>query len=475
MKRARFGGITLAIAVIAVVAFTKWPRAEKAQTAARELKTATVEPASFDVSLAINGVVEAAKSDPIVNESRQTQIVWVLTDGASVKAGDLIMTLNDAQLKKEVADQERQDAEAADRARTELAEGTRRVQNAKAGLEKAKDDLKLAQVQGTAAIEKAQAELGFMQKELELAQGQYDKRKRLADEHLMPLTQVEQAADEARQKEFGRQKAERELERAKQDAATSEQVRQLGIGKAKLELASAESAFAQSQADSARSQRMRTEKLEEARQQLADTEVRAPSAGMLLLGRTWEDGERALRVGDQVHEGMRIANIIDPTQMRVRCDINESDIERVEVDQRALVQISAIGDTQLRGTVKTIDNLAREREIWEGGTPGKQVFAAAVVLTDSDKRIRPGMGAAVQITLEKANKGLAVPVEAVFTKKGKPGVYKRQADGYVEVPVTVIQRNEMTAAVSGNLKPDDTVACERPPAEMMAGAKERKK
>jgi cobalt-zinc-cadmium efflux system membrane fusion protein len=342
-------------------------------------------------------------------------------------------------------------------------------------VDKANGDLKLAQEQNKAAIEKAQAELDFMLKEVDVAQGQLDKRKRLSDEKLMPLAQLEQAQDELRSKQFGVEKGKRGLEQAKKDAKANEKFKQLDIRKAEIELASAESALAQTKAENARSRAVRTLKLDEARDQLAGTVVKASGAGMLLVERRWEDGLRPFRVGDEVNEGQRLASIIDPSKMRVKCDISEGDIERVKAGQRALVQVAAIGNRTFHGTVKNIDNLARERGWWESGTAGKQVFSAVLDLSDVDTRLRPGMGAAVQILLEKADKGLAVPVEALFAKDGKPYVYRRASDGYREAPVKIIQRNEMSAAVSGDLKSGDTVACDRPPADMMAGAKERRK
>jgi HlyD family secretion protein len=385
------------------------------------------------------------------------------------------MRLNDAELKKTVTNQEQQDAQAADKARTDIAEGTKRIQNAKAGVEKAKGDLKLAQEQNKAAIEKAQAEIDFMQKEVDLAQGQLDKRKRLSDEKLMPLTQLEQAQDELRSKQFGFERAKRGLSQAKKDADANEKIKQLDIRKAEIELASAESALAQTKAEVARAQSVRTLKLNEARDQLEGTVVKASAAGMLLVERRWDDGLRPFRVGDEVHENQRLASIIDPAKMRVKCDISEGDIERVKSGQMALVQVAAIGGRAFHGMVKNIDNLARERGWWEGGTPGKQVFSAMMDLSDVDTRLRPGMGATVQILLEKADKGLAVPIEALFAKDGKPYVYRLTSDGYRDVPVKIIQRNEMTAAVSGDLKSGDTVACDRPPAGMKAGAKEHHK
>jgi multidrug efflux pump subunit AcrA (membrane-fusion protein) len=472
MNRTRTGAVTLAVVVLGAAAFAKWPRSEKVTAAGSTIPTAIVKPASFDVALSVIGVVDAAKAVPVVNEAPRTQIVWMETDGKTVKPGDVIMRLNDAEMKKTVTDQEQQDAQAVDKAKTDVAEGTKRIQNAKAGVEKAKGDLKLAQEQNKAAIEKAQAEIDFMQKEVELAQGQFDKRKQLCSEKLMPLTQLEQAQDELRGKQFGLEKAKRALDQAKTDADATEKVKQLDIRKAEIEQASAESALAQTKAENARSQSVRTLKLDEARDQLAGTVVKVSAAGMLLVEQRWDDGMRPFRVGDEVYEGARLASIIDPAKMRVKCDISEGDIERVKSGQMAVVQVAAIGGRTLHGTVKNIDNLARERGWWEGGTPGKRVFSAMIDLSDGDTRLRPGMGATVQILLEKADTGLAVPIEALFARDGKPYVYHQTSDGYREVPVKIIQRNEMTAAVSGNLKSGDTVACDQPPAGMRAGAKE---
>jgi len=463
VKRLWIAAILFALLVAVVIALTKWPKARNSNLAAQQLRTAAVEPASFEVTLAVSGVVDAAKFYPIVNESSETQIIWLLTDGTPVKFGDLIIKLNEAKLKKEVGDQERQDAEAAERSRAEIAEARKRVQNANSSQQKAQDDLKLAQVEGNAAIEKANAEIEFMQKELELAQGQLDKRKRLADERLMPLSQVEEAADQARAKQFGLEKAKRELERAKQEAEATERIKQLDMHKAGLELTLAESALARSQAEAIRSQRARTDKLEDARRQLAQAEVRAPFAGTLLLERTWDDGMRTLRVGDRVHEGQRIANIVDLGQMRVKCDISEGDIEHVKPGQEARIRVAAIGDRELLGTVQNIDNLAKERGWWEGGTPGKQIFGATIALSSRDKRLRPGMSASVQIVLARADQGLGVPLDAVFESRGRPVVYRLEADGYREVPVKLLQRNDMMAAVTGSLKARDKVACDRPP------------
>jgi HlyD family secretion protein len=474
MKRTRVTAVAVLGIVAAGVAVAKWPRTE-AVSAGPSVPTAAVKATSFDVVLRLSGVLQAAKAAPIVNWAQQTQIVWVLPDGARVKPGDVVMKTNVANAKKEAAEAERQAADATEQGRTQIEEARRRLQNATTGLQKAKDDLRLVQLQSQAAIEKAAADVDFNQEEVNVAKGEQAKYERLAADHLVPASRLDTTGDEVRRKDFALAKAQRDLAQAKQDAEANEKVKQLEVDKAQLELESAEAGLKQMQADIDRARALQGIRLEEANQQVEDCEIHSDLAGMLLLETTWEMGERKLRVGDQIWEGQRVASIIDPRKMLVQCDVSEADISRVRVGQSGTVRVPAIGNKVLQGTVQSIDNLAQERFIWEGGTPGKRVFNVVLTLTDGDERLRPGMSGTVEIAVDEARQCLAVPAESLFEKGGKAIVYCQRRDGFEEVPVKVTRRSEMEAAVECSLKPGEKVACERPPAACLATAKGRKR
>jgi HlyD family secretion protein len=158
--------------------------------------------------------------------------------------------------------------------------------------------------------------------------------------------------------------------------------------------------------------------------------------------------------------------------MLVRCDINEADIEQVEVGQPAKVRVPALGDIVLDGQVDAIDNLARQRAPWEGGVPGKRVFAALVELTDEDPRLRPGMGAAIEIVLEHVAEGVAVPLEALFAGDDGYVVHHVEEETHRSVPVEVGKRNNRFAVVEGELEVGQLVACEQPHAHLSAAGAE---
>jgi HlyD family secretion protein len=215
-------------------------------------------------------------------------------------------------------------------------------------------------------------------------------------------------------------------------------------------------------ADQATNQATRGERLADLQKRLTGTQIIASAVGMLLLDSTWEEQRRPLRVGDRVDEGQVVANIIDPKNMRVSCDINAGDIERVKTGQKVYIRVPALGNKVVQGKIQAIGNLAREQSMWEGGTPGKQVFTAIIEVTSKEQRLRPGMSATVEILLAETKKSTLVPIEAVFPKGKGQCVYILRKGRYYETPVHIVSRNEIQASVTGSLHAGTRVACERP-------------
>ncbi len=468
--------VALSVVVLAALgtAAAKWPHPPKA-VETKPLRTAPVRRESFDVTLRVPGVLEAAKAEPIVPAVQQTQISWIAEEGTLVKPGDIIVKLNASHVTKQLTEQERQTADAAQQERTAGEDAQRRVQNAKVALEKTQRDLVLTQSQGTASVERATAQLHFSEEELKRAQSEHARKQRLADEHLLPLSQLESSADQLRSQQFQLETAQRDLAKATREAEVNEQVKKLDLRKAELEVQSAEAAQRQAQAEATRAQADRQLQLEDVQKQVAGAEIRAKSAGMLLLEMYYGGGEgHKYRAGDQANEGQKIGRIIDPGNMRVTSDVGESDIAQVRLGQPGLVRVEAIGNTVLPGEVMAVANISRERQFWEGGTT-KRIFSVKLQLKDNDARLRPGMSASVEIVLARAKAELSVPAEAVFREGNKEVVYRARGRAFEAVPVTVLRRSEMTAAVKGSLREGDQVARQRPAAAQLVGAKERRR
>jgi HlyD family secretion protein len=464
--------VVLLVAGAGVWAWAKWHKPAPKQIQTRKLITAPVHKGSLEVTLRVQGVIFAAENIQIICQVPNTQVTWALTDGTTVKAGDTIITLNDTPLKKSLTDQETQNADAEETARNTLANAARTLQNAKTALVRAKEDLRLQQMQSKASSESAQADLDFQKEAVNVAEGNYERYKRLYEEHLVRKDEVDGQAEEVRKATFGLEKSLRDFERRKKDIETGEKLKQLSIEKAELEVKTAEADLAQTVSNLEQERTTRQEKLAEVKAQLNNVIIKTSTSGMLQLDQVWSRSsmsQHALMVGDSVNEGQQIASIIDPTRLQVACNINETDIERVAPNQKVIVRVPAIGGEVLYGNLSSVDNLAREMDVWEGGLPGKRTFSAAVKFSKGDKRLRPGMGATIEIVVKTKHDGLSVPIEAVFSDHGKNYVYCYRGQNYCRTEVKPGLRDELSICVEGMLSPKDRVACERPPANLLAG------
>jgi len=463
--------IALGICVIMVLvgaSLVMHARTKEAKKPTKLLRTTEVMPAVFNITLRVPGVIEAAKSTSINNWVLETQVVWIMPDGSRVKEGDIIMRLDPVVQQKKLNDLEKSKAEQEKNEQANITNAEQRERNSIKALEKSKEDFKMVELESSRDIEKAEAEIAFLQKEVELAQALHDKKRRLADEKLMARMEVDAASDDLRRRQFDLAKAIQKLAQNKRDAENRVESKKFDLKKAELDMALAKSALVQTKLQVQRTQATRQKQLKDLEEQIANCVVKANANGLLLVGQTWSEGERVLRIGDKIQEGQRLAKIIDPGIMRVRCDITESDIERLHNGQKAFVRVPAIGESVLEGTVVEIDNLAKAQARWESGTP---VFGAIIKLSKPEERLRPGMGATVEILLEKVTKGLAVPLEAVFKKGAGQVVYQSNGQRYREIPVKVGKRNEMMAVIKGALKAGDKLASERPSAEKLLEAK----
>ena len=183
----------------------------------------------------------------------------------------------------------------------------------------------------------------------------------------------------------------------------------------------------------------------------------------MLLGKQWdESGQHPIREGDEIWQGMQVALVIDPAHVRVDCDIDEIDIRRIKSGQKVRLRVETAPEHSFPGKLESVDNIAVEAPYWHGGTPGKKTFSALVAVDASDKRLKPGITAWLEIVAQSVKGKIAVPVEAVFNRDGKTVVYRKKGGRFEEVEVTLGPRNDLYCAVLKGLSAGDRVARRRP-------------
>jgi len=135
-----------------------------------------------------------------------------------------------------------------------------------------------------------------------------------------------------------------------------------------------------------------------------------------------ELGERV--VGTQQMAGTELLRVADLSKMEVEVDVNENDIVKIEVGDKAIVEVDAYLKKQFKGQVTEIANTA------SGQLSADQVtnFKVKVrILPESYQDLlegrdetyspfKPGMTATVDIITQEAIDAIAVPISSIVVK-----------------------------------------------------------
>ncbi|MGA2491184.1 MAG: efflux RND transporter periplasmic adaptor subunit [Anaerolineales bacterium] len=161
-------------------------------------------------------------------------------------------------------------------------------------------------------------------------------------------------------------------------------------------------------------------------------------------------------VGDQVSPGTKAFRIDDLSQMKVDVQVSEVDINSVQVGQPVTLTFDAIAGKGYTGKVVEV---AQTGDSVQGAVD----FNVTVVLTNADASVKPGMTAAVTITVKQLNNVLLVPSRAVRLVNNQRMVYVLINGQAQEVNVTLgASSDTMSEVVSSNLKAGDLIILNPP-------------
>jgi HlyD family secretion protein len=446
---------------------------------ARGIATARVQEGPFVVTIMEGGTLQALRSVTYASliQSNQAKIVAMAPEGKLVQKGDLLLLFDAAPFEEEIRRNQALLAQAqADLVKARQDENLQQVQNreelAAARLKVERSDLELKDVQegkGRLKEEEATAAVGNAERDLQKAQAALSDLQPLLAEGFITKAELERAEQQvsraqedlslARRRrdsllQFGRPL---EMTQARSDSQQSkESLRQLESA-AGYRTAQKRAAIgaAQSRIEEVAS------KLDLAKAQLARTEVRADVPGIVVYKEVFfGSDQRKPQVGDQVWANQPLLILPDITKMVVETKVRETDIHKVEKNQKVRVKVEAYPDLQLTGAVTLVGTLAQE----EKDRRGAKFFGVTVQVNESEPRLRPGMTARVEIQVEARPRALFVPLEAVFERDGGYVAYAVETGRIRPRPLILGPSNQDFVVVDKGLSAGDRV-CLRDPSK----------
>jgi HlyD family secretion protein len=206
--------------------------------------------------------------------------------------------------------------------------------------------------------------------------------------------------------------ARRDIEKTSRDESQMSKLRDRGfstvteLADARTAKAKAELAMAMCENDLRESEAMH----KTFEQELSRTQILAPIDGVV-AGLSVDVGEVVI-AGTTNLKGSVLMTVADPRRLRIRADIDETDVPLVRAGQPAKVFLQADERNPVAGTV---DRVAPK------GTKKDEVvsFETLISVAEDQPVLRPGMSSTVEVEVRRADKAVSVPVQAVVHRRRK--------------------------------------------------------
>jgi multidrug efflux pump subunit AcrA (membrane-fusion protein) len=194
--------------------------------------------------------------------------------------------------------------------------------------------------------------------------------------------------------------------------------------------------------------------------------LKAPIGGLAVAQTIWRGGDMGqVRAGDQLWPGMMFLTVVDTRNMVVNASVNQVDVEKLRIGQKAVVHFDAYPDLVLPATVYSIGGVPRP-----SGQRANFVkeIAVRLKLEQTDARVIPDLSVSAEVLLNSDENAAIAPLSSIFRddSSGKPEVYVRAGDGWSRREVELALASNIAVSVRSGLKAGDVVALQRPPAQV---------
>lgn len=195
--------------------------------------------------------------------------------------------------------------------------------------------------------------------------------------------------------------------------------------------------------------------------------IRAPTDGIVNLlpnfrtQGSWGQTPPPFKEGDNAWTGAAIAEIPDLSEMRIELKLDEVDRGKVKMGLPIRIRVDAIPDKEFTARLDWVSPIATVQ--FRGfGTPSEKTFPARATLENLDPRLRPGMSASAELLIESVPGSLLIPARASFSQNGKPSVWVQRGQQFAVRQIEVGKRNESDIIVLSGLKEGERIALENP-------------
>ena len=240
--------------------------------------------------------------------------------------------------------------------------------------------------------------------------------------------------------------AEKNVENLQEAEATLKQLRQ--TYRLKRQAAEAGIRTLQIQADRARATMLY------AQSNAAKMTIRSPMDGVVVLNTVWLNGRMGqVQEGDQVRPGVPFMDVVDPSRMEVMVNVNQEDLLKLKVGERARIHLDAYPNLSFPGTLDELTPLGHSSEF----SDMVRTFTALFSIQGTNPDLMPDLSAAVDVELNEQAHALTVPIGSIFHDSGRSYVWLRTGTGFEKQAVSVTAESDSVAVIGSGLSAGQAV------------------
>lgn len=192
--------------------------------------------------------------------------------------------------------------------------------------------------------------------------------------------------------------------------------------------------------------------------------LRAPIDGLVVMQSIFRSGQFGqVQEGDQVFPGQYFMQIVDLSQMVVNGTVNQVDSHSLVLGQKATIRLEAYPDLVLPGRITSVGAMAGGGARGFRGS-SRDLFVKQIPVRFSidsrDNRVIPDLSASAAVVLHREEKALQIPRDAVVEENGKTYVKVPQGEGFQKREVQVGRKNGTHFVVLAGLQEGNEILLE---------------
>lgn len=145
--------------------------------------------------------------------------------------------------------------------------------------------------------------------------------------------------------------------------------------------------------------------------------------------------------------------VVDPTSLYLSADLDETDLKRVSVGQKVQVSLDAYPDQKITSSIDSISYSPKE-------TTSGTTYEVKIAIDSPDQQLlRLGLNGTAGVVLTEKDNTLTLPASAITNTAGKPFVYLKSGNKYIEKSIeTGIENGGVVEVLSGVSESDHVYA-----------------